>query len=252
MAKRREAPTDIEEAQPVDGRGNRLLEALPAQERERLSGMFEIEEWAMKERLMEAGERIHSVYFPLTAVVSLLTTMDEGEGVEIATVGNEGMVGVPVFLGAEELGTRDLVQNQVPGTVLRTDVSSFLREAQDGSAFRGVVQLYVQAYLRQVSQQVACNGLHPVVERCARWILLTHDRVGADEFPLTQEFLSQMLGVRRATVTVAAGSLQNARFVRFDRGRIRILDRDGLEESACECYSVIRNEFDRLLGPRTH
>jgi CRP-like cAMP-binding protein len=252
MAKRREAPTDAEQAQQIDGRGNRLLEALPARERERLIGMFEIEEWAMKERLMEAGERIHSVYFPLTAVVSLLTTMDEGEGVEIATVGNEGMVGVPVFLGAEELSTRDLVQTQVPGTVLRTDVASFLREAQDGSAFRGVVQLYVQAYLRQVSQQVACNGLHPVVERCARWILLTHDRVGVDEFPLTQEFLSQMLGVRRATVTVAAGNLQSARFVRFDRGRIRILDRAGLEESACECYAIIRNEFDRLLGPRIY
>jgi CRP-like cAMP-binding protein len=242
---------DTEQAQQLDGRGNRLLEALPTRERERLNGMFEIEEWGMKERLMEPGQRIHNVYFPLTAVVSLLTTMDEGEGVEIATVGNEGMVGVPVFLGAETLGTRDLVQIQVPGTVLRADASAFVREAQDGSAFRGVVQLYVQAYLRQVSQQVACNGMHPVVERCARWILLTHDRVGVDEFPLTQEFLSQMLGVRRATVTVAAGSLQSARFVRFDRGRIRILDRAGLEESACECYAVIRNEFDRLLGPRT-
>jgi CRP-like cAMP-binding protein len=250
MAKRDLAPNAADEGPQLDGRGNRLLEALPARERDRLSGMFEIEDWAMKERLMEAGERIHSVYFPLTAVVSLLTTLDEGEGVEIATVGNEGMIGVPVFLGAETLGTRDLVQTQVPGTALRADAAAFLREAQDGSAFRGIVQRYVQAYLRQVSQQVACNGLHPVVERCARWILLTHDRVGADEFPLTQEFLSQMLGVRRATVTVAAGTLQSARFVRFDRGRIRILDRKGLEGSACECYAVIRNEFDRLLGPR--
>jgi CRP-like cAMP-binding protein len=233
----------------VDGRGNRLLEALPAGERKHLLELFELESCELKQQLMEPEQRMPSVYFPLTAVVSLLTTMDDGSGVEIATVGNEGMVGVPVFLGAEALNARDLVQVQVPGTVLRIDARAFLGETSNGNALRGVIERYVQAYLRQVSQQVACNAMHAVVERCARWILLTHDRVGAEEFPLTQEFLSQMLGVRRASVTVAAGALQSAGFVRFWRGRITILDRDGLEGSSCECYEIIRHEFDRLLAP---
>jgi CRP-like cAMP-binding protein len=210
--------------------------------------MFVVEDAALKERLLEPGSAIGSVYFPLTAVVSLLTVMDDGSGVEIATVGNEGMVGVPAFLGASTLNDRDMVQVQVPGTVLRLDTSSFLGEASDGRAFRGVIERYVQAFVRQVSQQVACNGLHSVEERCARWILLTHDRVGSDEFPLTQEFLAQMLGVRRASVTVAVGALQRAQFVRFWRGRVTIMDRQGLEASACECYEIIRQEFDRLLG----
>ncbi len=233
----------------LNGRGNRLLEAISGRERNHLLGKFSVENVGMKQRLMEAGGNISDVYFPLTAVVSYLTTMDDGAGVEIATIGNEGMVGVPVFLGAKQLNARDLVQVQVPGTVLRIDAKSFHREVDNGSALRVVVERYVQAYLRQVSQQVACNGLHSVQERCARWILLTHDRVGEDEFPLTQEFLSQMLGVRRASVTVAAGSLQSAKFVRFWRGRISILDREGLESSSCECYHIIREEFDRLLAP---
>jgi CRP-like cAMP-binding protein len=231
-----------------DSRGNRLLDAIPARERRRLLAKFEVEDAGLKQRLMEAGEQIGSVYFPLTAVVSLLTLMDDGSGVEIATVGNEGMVGVPVFLGANTLNARDVVQVQVPGTVLRLDSSAFLGEASNGRAFRGVIERYVQAFLRQVSQQVACNGLHSVEERCARWILLTHDRVGKDEFPLTQEFLAQMLGVRRASVTVAVGALQRAQFVRFWRGRVTIIDRQGLEASSCECYEIIRHEFDRLLG----
>jgi CRP-like cAMP-binding protein len=233
----------------TDGRGNRLLEAIPAGERKRLLGLFELESCGLKQQLMEPGERMPTVYFPLTAVVSLLTTMDDGSGVEIATVGNEGMVGVPVFLGAEALNVRDLVQVQVPGTVLRIDASVFMGETSNGNALRGVIERYVQAYLRQVSQQVACNAMHALVERCARWILLTHDRVGDEEFPLTQEFLSQMLGVRRASVTVAAGALQTAGFIRFRRGRITILDREGLEGSSCECYEMIRHEFDRLLAP---
>ncbi len=233
----------------TDGRGNRLLEAIPAKERKHLLDLFELESCELKQQLMEPGEPMPTVYFPLTAVVSLLTTMDDGSGVEIATVGNEGMVGVPVFLGAEALNARDLVQVQVPGTVLRIEAAVFLGEASNGNALRGVVERYVQAYLRQVSQQVACNAMHAVVERCARWILLTHDRVGDNEFPLTQEFLSQMLGVRRASVTVAGGALQSAGFVRFRRGRVTILDRVGLEGSSCECYEIIRHEFDRLLAP---
>jgi CRP-like cAMP-binding protein len=201
--------------------------------------------------LLAPGRQIRSVYFPVTAVVSLLTTMNDGDAVEIATVGSEGMVGVPVFLGAKSLGINDVVQVQVPGTVLKMPAKVFLDEARNGKAFKVVVQRYIQAHMRQVSQQVACNGLHSVQERCARWILLTHDRVGEDEFPLTQEFLAQMLGVRRASVTVAAGSLQGASLVRFWRGRVTIVDRAGLEAASCECYKITAKEFDRLLGPGT-
>jgi CRP-like cAMP-binding protein len=231
-----------------DHSGNRLLDALPVPDRERLRASLVRESVEIKQPLMESGREIRNIYFPLTAVTSLLTLMEDGASVEIATVGNEGMVGAPVFLGAESLGSRDLAQVQVPGEVLRLDARAFREEARDGRVFRSVVERYVQAYLRQVSQQVACNGLHSVEERCSRWILLTHDRVGEDEFPLTQEFLSQMLGVRRASVTVAAGMLRNAGFIRFDRGRVRILDRRGLEEASCECYGIIRQEFDRLLA----
>ena len=166
--------------------------------------------------------------------------------IEIATVGNEGLIGVPVFLGAESMGARELYQVQVPGQALAMDIKTFV-EITGRDPIRGVIQRYAQALFSQVTQQVACNGLHSVEERCSRWMLLTHDRVGADDFPLTQEFLAQMLGVRRASVSVAAGILQKAGFIRYSRGRITVLDRDGLESSSCECYAIIRAEFDRLL-----
>jgi hypothetical protein len=172
--------------------------------------------------------------------------MGDGSSIEIATVGNEGIVGVPVFLTAESMGARDFYNVQVPGRAVAVSSRSFL-EATGLDPLRGLVMRYTQALFSQVAQQVACNVLHSVVERCSRWMLLTHDRVGSDEFPLTQEFLAQMLGVRRASVTVAAGTLQSAGLIRYSRGQIAIIDRDGLENRACECYRIIRTEFDRLL-----
>jgi CRP-like cAMP-binding protein len=144
------------------------------------------------------------------------------------------------------MGARDLYQVQVPGQAMAMDTGTFL-EATGRDPLRGLVQRYAQALFSQVTQQVACNGLHSVEERCSRWMLLTHDRVASNEFPLTQEFLAQMLGVRRASVTVAAGMLQNAGFIRYSRGQVAIVDRDGLESASCECYRIIRTEFDRLL-----
>jgi hypothetical protein len=172
--------------------------------------------------------------------------MDDGSSIEIATIGNEGIVGIPVFLGAQSMGARDLYQVQVPGDVLAMEASAFLSAAQR-EPLRGLVQRYAQALFTQVTQQVACNGLHSVEERCSRWMLLTHDRVGSNDFPLTQEFLAQMLGVRRASVTLAAGALQRAGFIRYGRGRVTINDREGLENASCECYRIMRTEFDRLL-----
>ena len=198
--------------------------------------------------LYERGATITTVFFPVSAVVSLLTTMQDGMGVEIATIGNEGMVGHPLFLGSESIPARELAQVQVPGDLLSLDASTFEAEITPNGPLREVVQRYVQALFSQISQQVACNGLHSVEERCCRWLLLTHDRVDIDEFPLTQEFLAQMLGVRRASVTLAAGTLQNAGFIEYRRGRLRIIDREGLESASCECYQVIADEFDRLLG----
>ena len=226
--------------------GNRILGGLPAREFRRVESSLTPVALELKDPLLDSGKRIGTVYFPETAVVSLLTSMDDGSMIEIATIGNEGLVGVPVFLGAESMGARDFYQVQVPGRAQAMDIEAFV-ETTGRDPFRGLIQRYAQALFSQVTQQVACNGLHSVEERCSRWLLLTHDRVRSDEFPLTQEFLAQMLGVRRASVSVAAGILQKAGFIRYSRGRVTVLDRGGLEHASCECYGIIRAEFDRLL-----
>jgi CRP-like cAMP-binding protein len=199
----------------------------------------------MKQRLCEAGGRIDSVYFPLSAVVSMLN--GAGGGVEIATIGNEGLVGVSLSWDATTLNPAELLQVQVPGLALRMAAETFMTELSAANGLTKVVHRYTQAFVSQLSQQVACNGLHSIEERCARWLLLTHDRVGTDEFPLTQEFLAQMLGVRRPSVTIVAGTLQQAGFIRYSRGMVTITDRTGLEGSSCECYGVLREVFDRLI-----
>jgi len=226
--------------------GNRILEGLPAREFQRLVPSLTPAALELKDPLLGPGTTIGTVYFPETAVVSLLTTMDDGSMIEIATIGNEGLVGVPAFLGAQSMGARDFYQVQVPGRAQAMDIKTFL-EMTGRDPFRGLIQRYAQALFSQVTQQVACNGLHSIEERCSRWLLLTHDRVGSNQFPLTQEFLAQMLGVRRASVSVAAGVLQKAGFIRYSRGRVTVLDREGLEHASCECYGITRAEFDRLL-----
>jgi len=231
---------------PARMSGNRILDALPPEDYQRLLPGISPVSLEFKRPLLEPGKAIDTIYFPQSAVVSLLTTMDDDAAVEVATIGNEGIVGVPVFLGAQAMGARDFYQVQVPGQAMAMNTRAFLK-ATRRDPLRSLVQRYAQALFSQVTQQVACNGLHSIEERCSRWMLLTHDRVGSNEFPLTQEFLSQMLGVRRASVTVAAGILQNAGFIRYSRGQVTIIDRDGLENAACECYRIIRTEFDRLL-----
>jgi CRP-like cAMP-binding protein len=221
---------------------------LPESERARIEPALERRQTDLRDLLYQQGSDITTVYFPVNAVVSILTSMQDGPGVEIATIGNEGMVGHPLFLGSATMPAREFSQVQVPGAVLAMDAAAFRSLIDGDGAVREVIQRYVQALFSQVSQQVACNGLHSVEERCSRWLLLTHDRVHSDEFPMTQEFLSQMLGVRRASVTLAAGALQKAGFIEYRRGRLKILDRAGLEGASCECYQVTRDEFDRLLG----
>ena len=233
----------------IEGRsGNRLLDSLPEADRADLAPHLETEHLELKDLMLEAGKRIEHAYFPTSAVASLLNLVEDNSGVEMATVGNEGMIGLSLSWDASVLNPREVVQCQVPGDALVMDAETFAIKVSEGGAFGDVIHGYTQAFVSQIGQQVACNGLHSIEERCARWLLLTNDRVGADEFPLTQEFLAQMLGVRRPSVTVVAGILQEAGFIRFRRGRIQIRDRHGLESVSCECYRVLREVFDRLLG----
>lgn len=224
---------------------NRLLAALPASECRRLHKALEIVELEKRKVLHEPGTRITRVYFPRTAVASMVTTMEDGSCVEVATVGNEGVVGLPVFLGTQTMPMEVFIQIEGEAAVLPAAV---LREAiSNGGALRALLVRYTQALLSQIVQSGACNRLHPIDQRCARWLLLSHDRMPGDTFPLTQEFLSQMLGVRRATVTTAASILQRAGYIRYRRGRIEVTDRAGLEAASCECYRVIRTEYERLI-----
>ena len=228
-------------------RSNRLLGALPDADFERLKDQLRTRDGDQKYVLADSGDPINEVYFPVDAVVSVLTRMDDGASVELATVGNEGLVGVTVAWGAKTMNPKEFATVQVPGTIVSMDREAFRQELQRQGPLSSLVERYTQAFFAQVSQQVACNGLHSVEQRCARWLLLTQDRAGTDEFPMTHEFLAQMLGVRRATVTVTAGILQKAGFVQFTRGRAAIVDREGLEDAACECYAVTREVYERLL-----
>jgi CRP-like cAMP-binding protein len=236
-------PANDEEAK----RFNRLLSALPEADFERLKGQLRTRDGEQKYVLADSGDPIDEVYFPVDAVVSILTRMDDGASVEIATIGNEGLVGVSVAWGAETMNPKEFATVQVPGSIVTMSREAFREEVKRQGPLASLVERYTQAFFTQVSQQVACNGLHSVEQRCARWLLLTQDRAGTDEFPMTHEFLSQMLGVRRATVTVTAGILQKAGFVQFSRGRVAIVDREGLENATCECYAVTREVYDRLL-----
>jgi len=223
-----------------------MMLALEPRERERLLAATSPVSLEHKQILLRAGNRIDTVYFPDNAVVSQLTTMDDGTTFEVANIGNEGIVGVSAFLGVDTLGAQESYQVEVPGQARAMDVATFIKAA-GRDPLRSLVEHYIQAQFIQVAQRMACVALHSIPERCSRWLLLTHDRMGDREFPLTQELLAQMLGVRRASVSVAAGGLQHAGLISYSRGRVTILDREGLENAACECYGLIRREFERLM-----
>src|SRR5688572_16885833 len=223
-----------------DATGNRLLRALPAASMARLQPQQTLEDIPAKKLLYAPGQPIDDIYFPMSGVISIVV-VGEGGMVEAATVGREGFVGLPFVLGAESSAAQ--VIGQVSGTSARMKATA-LRDAMDAdAATRRLVLLYAQALIEQTSQSVLCNRIHSLEERCARWLLMTHDRVGEDTFGLTQEFLSQMLGVRRASVTVAAGMLQKAGFIKYVRGKITVLDRNGLEGSSCECFRIVSERF---------
>jgi CRP-like cAMP-binding protein len=227
-------------------RANRILEALPQTGRDRLKRAMVPVTLAIKTVLFEPGEPIGAVHFPLDGVISLVTPLDDGAIVEVATVGNEGIVGVPLVSGGS-LAVRAI--SQVAGSALRMEAGDFLRELRQDGPFRDLVLQYQQALFGQISQAAACNRLHTNEERLSRWLLMSHDRVGVDEFAITHEFLGQMLGSRRATVTLSAGLLQAAGLISYRRGHVVILDREGLESVSCECYAVIKEQLDRVVAP---
>lgn len=203
---------------------------------------------------LEAGQPIYlvdqpieQVWFPIDCVVSLVADMPDGRPVEIATVGAEGMVGLPLVLGTEVADTRVFVQ--VPGQALRMPASEFTRLIGNLPGFNRLLLRYTEGLFLQVARSAACNQVHPIAQRAARWLLMTHDRVARDEFPLTQEFLAQMLGVRRAGVSEVASELSRAGLIRYRRGQVTVIDRAGLEQASCDCYRIIQDRFEGLLRP---
>lgn len=228
--------------------GNRLLALLPPHELARLLPRMTRVPMTRKRVLHKGGEPIREVYFPNDGVCSMTTVMRDGRMVEVATIGSEGMVGLNAIFGRETINSESLVQ--VPGTDgWALDVDDFRTELEQSTALAAIVNRYLQAFLVMVLQSTACNSLHSAEERCARWLLMTRDRVGAQEFPMTQELLAVMLGVRRPTVTLIVQKLSQRGFVRYSRGRLAIADGPELERVACECYATVRAEFDRLLTP---
>jgi CRP-like cAMP-binding protein len=228
---------------------NRVLAALTPTKLNQLLPSVEPIRAEIKTVFYEWNRPITHVYFILSGVGSMLALAEDGGTIEVATVGNEGMVGLPAFLGAETAPFHTIMQ--VPGDALRLGVEAFRNHIRDDPEMTLVLHRYTQALISQIAQNSACNRLHSSEERCARWLLLTHDRTGTDQFPLTHEFLAQMLGVRRATVTEVAGALQAAGVIEYSRGIVRVVNRKGLEDTSCECYGIVKAEFDRLLGLST-
>lgn len=224
---------------------NWVLRAVPRDDRDRLRVRLEPVRMEHREIAYDAEEPIRYVYFPLTGMFSILAIADPRRTIEVAVVGNEGVVGLPVFLGAADTPGRAVCQ--IPADTLRIPADAFREEVRSSGPLQGALRRYAQGLFNQTAQTAICNNTHPIEGRCARWLLMTHDRVGADTFVATQETLARMLGVQRSTVNLAAGKLQDAGLIGYARGRITVRDRAGLEAAACGCYRIIHRAFARLL-----
>jgi CRP-like cAMP-binding protein len=226
--------------------GNRLLARLPPGEYQRLLPRLQLVPLPLKHVLYEARSLFDYAYFPNWGVVSALTVMDDGRAIEVATIGDEGMVGLPLLVGDKTTANRMIVQ--VPGVALRMAEDVLRDEISRDSPLRRLLVLYHAAYLAQISQAVACNGLHSVHQRCCRWLLMTQDRAHSNVFPMTHEFLAEMLGVRRSTVSEVLEPFKEEGLIRYSRGKCTVLDSEGLKAGSCECYRRINEEFERLFG----
>jgi CRP-like cAMP-binding protein len=235
----------VRAAETPGPRQNHLLAALPASDYERLAAHLELIPMKLGDVLYESGDALGYVYFPTTSIVSLLYVMEDGASAEIAIVGNEGILGISLFMGGETTPSRAVVQSAGEGFRLKAELlkSEFGRY---GPTMHLLLR-YTQALITQMAQTAVCNRHHSVDQQLCRWLLLSLDRLAANELSMTQELIANMLGVRREGVTEAAGKLQDAGLIRYRRGTITVLDRPGLEARTCECYQVVRTEFDRLL-----
>jgi CRP-like cAMP-binding protein len=226
---------------------NQILSALPAPDYHRIEPYLERMALSVRDLMYDVNVVIEHVYFPENCVCSIIGLMADGSAVETATVGNEGMIGIPIFHGTDRTSSQAFCQ--VPGNALKLPAEVFRDALRHSGTLTYLMHRYSQALFALIGQTSACNRLHKMSERCARWLLLTHDRVDRKpKFNLTQQFLAQMLGVRRATVTEAMSALQAAGAVNYQMGIIEVKDRTLLENLACECYAIVRNEFDRLLN----
>lgn len=235
-------------ADPATVSENLLLAGLGDADRERLARNLALETPAIRETIYETGKPLDRVIFPVDSVFSLVTTVDGQRAVEVATVGNEGFLGLPAFLQGT-FTSAHMAFCQVDGRALVAETARFMDVVNGSSGLHAALHRYTLALLTQISQSSACNRLHTIEQRCMRWVLMTHDRVRRDEFPLTQEFLGQMLGVRRASVNEVQQELQDAGLIRYVRGKVTVVDRAGLEARVCSCYRIIRDEHRRLLTP---
>lgn len=234
---------------PIDVRErNRILRNLSDADAGRVAASLERVTVKAGDIALEANAPITHVYFPETAIASIIHLMADGSGVEVLTAGREGMIGSEAFLGVETSPSR--VMWQIGGQALRMSTAAFRAEVARQPAMRAILVGYSRVIMVEMTQGIACNRLHGLEQRAARWLLMTRDRLDGDEFEITQEALAFLLGVTRPNVTLAARSLQQAGLIAYRRGHIRILDRTGLEAVSCECYAVVRQEFDRLAGPR--
>lgn len=235
---------------PASPNQNHLLAALPTAEFERLAPHLEPVEMRLGDVLCESGGLLQYVYFPTTAILSLHYVMENGSSSEIAGVGNEGMLGISLFLGGNTTPSRAVVQTGGQG--YRMKVQVLAQEFKRAGAMQQLLLRYTQALISQMSQTAACNRYHSLVQQLCRWLLLTLDRMPTNELIMTQELVASMLGVRREGVTEAAGKLQQAGVIRYRRGHITVLDHAGLESQVCECYAVVKKEFARLLPDALH
>jgi CRP-like cAMP-binding protein len=229
---------------------NHLLAALPAAEFERLAPHLERVAMPLGEMLYEPGGQLQHAYFPTTAIVSLHYVMESGASAESAGVGNEGVVGISLFMGGNTTPSSAVVQTA--GHAYRLEGRLLKQEFNRAGLMQGLLLRYTQALITQMNQTAACNRHHSVEQQLCRWLLLTLDRVPAHELIMTQDLVASMLGVRREGITEAAGKLQRAGFIRYRRGHISVIERSGLETRACECYAVVKKEFSRLLSDARH
>ncbi|MBC5825294.1 MAG: Crp/Fnr family transcriptional regulator [Candidatus Eremiobacteraeota bacterium] len=225
---------------------NAILRDLPDEQASVVLKTAEIVEMKTRQSVYLPEDKIKAVYFPIDAFLSVVTRMKDGAMIEVGTVGREGMTGIPLLMGSESTANECFCQ--VPGRALVIPSQTF-RQLLPNEKVRKLLDRYLQAYVNMLGQLAACNRLHSVLERAARWLLMTHDRVNRDSFALTHEFLATMLGSRRSGVTIAAAALQRAGYIHYEHGCMTILDRKGLEQASCECYEVTRRQFGSFLRP---